>query len=603
MDEHGQSPLSPRPRRRVEAPRPPGPPAEPPPEPAQDAFVAHAPGGIASAPSVESVRIMRPDLVLRELRPGSRPGDAYIRVFTTTAREGSFRWRGRGILQAGIEHTMPKSGWARRAADLRRVLLGRPLATSASHHERLSKATALAVFSSDALSSVAYATQEILLVLVLAGAAALGHLIPISLAIMGLLLVVSVSYRQTIRAYPSGGGSYIVARENLGEMAGLIAGASLMIDYTLTVAVSISAGVAAITSAFHGLEPYAVEIAIAAVVLMVVGNLRGIRESGALFAAPTYIFLVAVLSTIAVGIARAVLGGEAILEAQPPREAVVATSGAGLFLLLRAFASGSTALTGVEAISNGVPAFKAPEWKNAATTLVWMATFLGTMFLGISILAHHYGIVYFADSPETVLSQIASAVYGGKNGFYYAVQLATMAILVLAANTSFADFPRVASILSRDGFMPRAFAFRGDRLAFSNGIMGLGLIAIVLLIGFHAETERLIPLYAVGVFASFTLSQSGMVVHWWRSREGGFRRSMAINGLGAVTTAVVTAIVVATKFSHGAWLSILLTGLLVLAFRRIHGHYQKVARELQLSDLSPPLDVAVAPPVVVVPID
>ena len=582
------------------APDPSPPPAHPEPEPHAETLV-------------------RSDSDFREVRQGSRPGDTYVRVFTTTvASDRPFRRRPGGVLEATREATIPKEGVGRRVAAVRRFLVGSPIASAAAAHERLTKLKALAVFSSDALSSVAYATQEILLVLLFAGTATLSYLLPVSLAIVALLFIVTFSYRQTIRAYPNGGGSYIVAKDNLGELPGLVAGASLMIDYVLTVAVSISAGVAALTSAFHGLEPLTVELAVVAVIIMVLGNLRGVRESGSIFAAPTYLFLLAILTMIAVGFARALTGGESLLAAQSEPTLPPATAGLGLFLLLRAFSSGSTALTGVEAISNGVPAFKAPEWKNASTTLLWMAGFLAVMFLGISVLAHHYGIVFFDETAvsaaeaagkevprryqETVLSQIAQTVFGGKNAFYLVVQLSTMLILVLAANTSFADFPRLASLLAKDRYLPHAFTFRGDRLAFSNGILVLGGLAALLLLGFGARTERLIPLYAVGVFLSFTLSQAGMVVHWRRLRGPGWRRSIAINGVGACTTGVVTLIVISTKFIHGAWLSIVLTVILIALFRVIIRHYRQVEEQMRLPDLSAPLQVSTTPQTVIVPV-
>ncbi len=559
-----------------------------------------------------------PDLEVREVVPGSRPGDRYVRIVRDTGGERPFRRVAPGVLEAQLEAHIPKTGLGRAWAQVRRFLVGAPLATAEAPHERLSKLKALAVFSSDALSSVAYATQEIILVLIFAGPIGLNYVFPISLAIAALLAIVAISYRQTIRAYPSGGGAYIVAKDNLGTWAGLVAGASLLIDYVLTVAVSISAGVAAITSAFHGLEPWAVELALLAVAIMVLGNLRGVRESGTIFAAPTYVFLGAVLLMLVVGLVRVFGSGQSLLVGHEPAVPLPVTTGLGLFLILRAFASGSTALTGVEAISNGVPAFKPPEWKNASTTLTWMAVLLGTMFLGISLLAHHYGVVYYDEhavrvlesrglevsrtAQETVLSQLAQIVFGGKNALYLLVQFATMLILVLAANTSFADFPRLASIMAKDGFMPRAFTFRGDRLAFTNGILALGALAMALLVVFHARTERLIPLYAVGVFTSFTLSQSGMVLHWRRTREPGWRRSMAINAVGAVATAVVTLVIAGTKFLSGAWLSVTLTVVLVLMFRRIRRHYEQVEQELRLADLSRPLAVATEPPRVIVPV-
>src|SRR5581483_6632809 len=401
-----------------------------------------------------------------------------------------------------------------------------------------------AVFSSDVMSSVAYATEEIMKVLVLAGLGFLSLTLPISIVIFGLLAIVVVSYRQTIRAYPSGGGSYIVASDNLGTLPGLTAGAALMLDYVLTVAVSIAAGVAAIASAFPALLPYMTELSVAAVVLIAMANLRGVRESGTIFAIPTYVFIVAMYALIAVGLYRVLIGGGVDYHPGEVTEQV-GTRSMGVFLLLSAFAQGCTAMTGTEAVSNGVPAFKPPESENARTTLTAMALVLGSTFLGISFLAQSIGIVPIPDtSPnyETVVSQIARAVTG-TGPFYYLIQLSTALILVLAANTSFADFPRLSSIMARDGFLPKHLAFRGHRLAFSNGILLLAGAAIALLVFFNGSVDALIPLYAVGVFTAFTLSQSGMVKHWLRTRERGWRRSMVINGLGAAATGIVTLVI------------------------------------------------------------
>lgn len=459
---------------------------------------------------------------------------------------------------------------------LRRLLIGRPLRTSQLVHQRLSKVKALAVFSSDALSSVAYATEEILLVLVTAGTAYLGWSLPITLAIIGLLIILTISYRQTIHSYPSGGGAYIVARENLGTAPGLVAGAALLIDYVLTVAVSISAGVAAITSAFPELLPHRVALALIVIAFITIANLRGVRESATIFAVPTYLFIFGILTLIATGIFRYITG------TLPSATASLSPSsflpgGLSLFLLLRAFSSGCTALTGVEAISNGVPAFKEPEAKNASITLVWMATILATLFAGISFLA--YVLKITPVHGQTVLSQIAGRVFG-RNLFYYYIQASTAMILFLAANTSYADFPRLASLLARDGFLPRILAIRGDRLVFSNGIIALGTMASLLVVLFHGETHRLIPLYAVGVFLSFTLSQSGMVRHWVKLRHRGWRSHALINLTGAVATGIATVIIAALKFTHGAWMVILLIPTLVTVFRAIHRHYEESAAEL-----------------------
>jgi amino acid transporter len=469
-------------------------------------------------------------------------------------------------------------------SDIKRLLVGQPLENAAQHHQRLTKVIALAVFSSDALSSVAYATEAILFVLVAAGTGALVRSIAISVGIVLLLLIVGFSYRQTIYAYPSGGGAYIVARENLGDTAGLIAAASLLIDYVLTVAVSISAGVAAITSlaanwGLPQLASYRVDIALVCVAIVTVVNLRGVKESGAIFAVPTYVFVVSMLGMIAAGLWQSAAGGAHPAAAALP-EARAAAEPLTLFLVLKAFAAGCTALTGVEAISNGVPAFKQPESRNASTTLLAMVLLLGAMFLGISVLAHSFAAVP-VEGGETVVSQIARQVLG-VGPLYSVIQVATALILVLAANTSFADFPRLASLLSRDRYLPRQFASRGDRLVFSNGIVALGLFAALLVIVFDAREQAMLPLYAIGVFISFTLSQGGMVQHWLRAREPGWRRSVAINALGAALTAVVLCVIVLTKFTSGAWAVIVLMPILVVLFRSIHTHYAQVASQLSL---------------------
>jgi amino acid transporter len=467
---------------------------------------------------------------------------------------------------------------------LKRILIGRPLETAQQQHQRLRKLVALAVFASDPISSNAYATEAIMLVLMTAGAVALTLSIPISIAIITLLLIVGFSYRQTIHAYPNGGGAYIVAHENLGELPSLIAAGSLLIDYVLTVAVSVAAGVFAITSlattwGYPTLDTYRVEISLVCIALVTIVNLRGVKESGAIFAAPTYLFITSMLACIAIGITRLVLTG-----APPPSglaELPAQTHALGLFLLLQAFSAGCTALTGVEAISNGVPAFRRPESRNAATTLLVMLGILGTIFLGITVLAHFYGAVPRED--ESVVSQVARAVIG-TGPFYFVIQVATALILVLAANTSYADFPRLASLLSRDRFLPRQFTSRGDRLVFSNGILVLGLFAAVLIILFDAREQAMLPLYAIGVFISFTLSQGGMVVHWLRTREPGWQRSVVINAIGAALTAIVFMVIIITRFERGAWVVLLAIPLLVLLFRSIRQHYLNVAHQLSLAE-------------------
>jgi amino acid transporter len=471
-----------------------------------------------------------------------------------------------------------------RVALLKRVLVGPPMPLAQARHERLRKRVALAVFSSDALSSVAYATEEILLILVLAGTVALHYSVPISLAITGLLAIVAISYQQTIHAYPSGGGSYIVARENLGPVAGLVAAAALLVDYVLTVSVSVAAGVAAITSAFPGLTPYRVVLGVAFVVAIALANIRGVRESGRIFAVPTYFFVVSFGILILEGFFRLSTGS--LPAAAPPAVAPMETL--TWFLVLRAFASGCTAMTGTEAISNGIPAFRTPESRNAAITLGWMAVILGTYFIGLTVLANRLGIVPVGE--ETVVSQIARRLHG-TGLFYYAIQAATALILVLAANTSFADFPRLSSLLARDRYVPRQFANLGERLVFSNGIMVLGTMAAVLLVIFGGETHALIPLYAVGVFISFTLSQSGMVRRWWRLRQPGWHHRAFINGLGAAATGVVTIVIAVTKFTHGAWIVVLVIPTLVAGFLAMRRHYDDVAEQLSLESLAGPPEI------------
>lgn len=533
------------------------------------------------------------------------------------------------------------------AASLKRFLVGNPISTEHAAHERLTKKTALAVFSSDALSSTAYATEEILLVLAVAATATGGlsfrYVVPISIGIAILLVIVAISYRQTIHAYPSGGGAYIVAKENLGTYPGLIAGASLLVDYVLTVSVSIAAGVAAITSAAQGtrlawLDNHKVALCLFFIALIALANLRGVRESGSLFAAPTYAFLISFLFMIGFGIFHYYIYGASTPSPGPEAHAEgYIAQPITLFLLLGAFSNGCAALTGIEAISNGVPAFKPPEARNASTTLVVMAALLTTMFLGTSVLAYLYGVHPHAN--ETVISQFARLIFTGPlSWFYYVVQATTAAILVLAANTSFADFPRLSSLLARDRFLPRQFANRGDKLVFSNGIVILAIFSAILVIAFGGDTSRLIPLYAVGVFLSFTLSQSGMVRHWLKERNeirarmtqraqdetpvkavvnadadnsqplpdmelaaaetrketfvtdevtkpSHWRKSIVINAIGAMATFTVLCVFIATKFIHGAWIVVLVVPLLVMMFRAIHKHYLMVARQLSTEGL------------------
>src|SRR5881227_1611462 len=534
-------------------------------------------------------------------------------------------------------------------ASLKRLLVGSPIRTARLAHERLTKKTALAIFASDALSSTAYATEQILLVLAAAYIAgqtsSFSRVVPISIAISILLIIVAISYRQTIHAYPSGGGAFIVAKENLGTLPGLIAGASLLVDYVLTVSVSVAAGVEAITSAmvgtrFASLHNHRVWLCLFFIAFIAIANLRGVREAGSLFAAPSYAFIFSFLCLIGCGLVRYYLN-PGIVSAPNDADLKIAEGYHGqplnLLLLLGAFANGCAALTGIEAISNGVQAFKQPESKNAATTLSWMAALLITMFLGASVLTRLFNIHPLEN--ETVISQIARIVFVGPLGwFYYLVQATTAAILILAANTSFAGFPRLSSLLARDRFLPRQLANLGDRLVFSNGIVLLAVFSGLLVWAFRGDTSRLIPLYAVGVFLSFTLSQAGMVVHWWREgnmlrglreaagrsqpmpvegpsssendfagkldgrrvmteaprsmaeveqlqRKSHWKKYLVINGIGAISTFVVLMVFILTKFMHGAWIVVVLIPLLVLMFLRIHRHYFEVAQQLSTEGL------------------
>lgn len=478
---------------------------------------------------------------------------------------------------------------------LKRILFGRPLASDRLEHERLNKKTALAVLSSDAISSVAYATDQILLVLAVLGTAALSYVVPISAVIVGLLVLVALSYRQTIFAYPQGGGSYTVAKDNLGQTSGLIAAAALLTDYILTVAVSISGGVEQIASAYPVLKPHTVPLCVASIVFLAAINLRGVRESGIAFSVPTYVFIVMMLAMIGTGIVRGLAGlGPAPASGALKVDVVSASQHGGsggfpagfalTFLILRAFAEGCVAMTGTEAISNGVTAFKAPSPRNAASTMGWMAAILAIFFLSTSYLARHYGIMPTMADPVT--SQLGRHVFGG-GPLYYLLQYATFALLVLAANTAFADFPRLSSILATDRYMPRQFAARGDRLAFSNGIIALALVAILLVWLFSGVTSALIPLYAIGVFVCFTLSQAGMVIHWRRTREPGWRWRAVLNGLGAVATAAVVIVQIATKFTSGAWIVVLIIPVIIVLLRRIHRHYEHFDREIAYTGQSP----------------
>jgi amino acid transporter len=462
---------------------------------------------------------------------------------------------------------------------VKRLLVGAPMPLAQARHERLGKATALAVFASDPLSSVAYATEEILLVLVLAGSATLGYSLPIAFGIAALLAMVITSYRQTVLAYQQGGGAYLVAKDNLGVGPALVAGGALLTDYVLTVSVSVAAGIAALTSAIPALLPYRVILCVLAIVGVALANLRGVRESGKLFAAPTYFFVASILGMVGYGLVGTAFGllPEAPYEPHPP-----GLEGVGLFLFLRAYAAGCTALTGVEAVSDGVQALRPPEGRNAQIVLSWLGIISITMFLGITYLAYNFGVVPGGD--ETVVSKVARRVFG-TSLMYYAIQAATMLILLLAANTAYADFPRLSSILARDRFMPRQLATQGDRLVFSNGIVILSGFAILLIVTFGGDTHALLPLYAIGVFISFTVSQSGMVRRWLRLREKGWRWRVWVSGVGAVVTGIVLLTLAITKFADGAWIVVVIIPLLVGTFVVMHRHYEEVAAELSLEGL------------------
>jgi amino acid transporter len=484
------------------------------------------------------------------------------------------------------------------ASNLKRYLIGRPLATDEADHQRIPKTIGLAVFSSDAISSTAYATQEILLVLVPVGGMALiansnytfGYLTPIAILVAVLLAIVSNSYRQTIHSYPDGGGAYVVSRENLGEVPSLVAGGSLLVDYVLTVSVSIAAGTQAIYSAVPELAPYKVELCLFFVALLTVANLRGVKESGRLFAIPTYVYIGILGLLIGVGLFKLWQG--TLPQLPPDLEALEELSketgtiplgigGITLFLFARAFSSGAVALSGVEAISNGIPAFKKPTSKNAAITLVWMAAILGVSFIGLTVLAEHIRPTP-TETGESVNSIIGRTVFGGTGGLYWVLQAATAGILILAANTAYADFPRLAALVGKDGYLPRQFANRGDRLVFSNGILFLAGAASLLLVVFGGNVSALIPLYAVGVFTSFTLSQSGMVRHHLALRERGWRVSIVFSAIGAVATLIVALVVVVSKFTIGAWIPVVLIPIIVVGFKAVKRHYAHVAEQLRV---------------------
>jgi len=502
---------------------------------------------------------------------------------------------GTTVVHRTIDYTPPRS-W-------RTWLIGRPLPTADAPHQTIRKIVGLAVFASDALSSTAYATQEMLVVLAAAGTAAFGYAFPLAIAIVVLLAIVTISYEQTIHAYPGGGGAYIVARDNLGEIPAQTAGAALLTDYILTVAVSISSGVAQLVSAYPALFPYRVWLAVGLVLFAMLINLRGVKESGAAFAIPSYFFVVMMVLTVGVGFVRYLAGSLGTVVDPPPMEMVHTAQAVTVFLILRAFSSGTTAMTGVEAISNGVPAFREPKSRNAGITLIWMSSILGVLLMAITFLSVQIGAI--PSEEETVISQLARTAYAGRGILYLAIIAGTTVILIMAANTSFAGFPRLSALLAVDGFLPRQLAFQGSRLVYSRGIMALALIACLLIAVFRASVTALIPLYAIGVFMSFTLSQAGMARRWSkigrlapgqevRERgstlryEPGWRLKMVSNGVGAVATAMVALIFAVTKFVDGAWIVILLVPVLVFTFSRIHHHYQGLAKHLSLEDYGAP---------------
>ncbi len=543
-------------------------------------------------------------LEVREKRKGQRPGDAYVRIVRPF--EDEFEHGEEGRLIASEQTVLGRTGWSSALRRFRTVLIGRPISSDHESHERLTKLKALAIFSSDNISSSAYATEEMMRILVLGGIGAISLTMPITIAIVVILAIVATSYMQTIKAYPSGASSYIVASDNLGTLPGLTAAAALLIDYTLTVAVSVSSGVAAITSIAPNLFDWRVLIAVVIVLVLMLGNLRGIRESGSIFMAPTYLYILTIGAMIGIGLFRQLVLND-LGTFTPPPDWLEARQGtqqmiglAAVFLALRAFSSGAAGLTGVEAVSDGVPAFKAPEWRNARVTLASQATIFGIIYLGISWLASSIHVIPDPHEVQTVLSLLTRQVTG-EGWFLVLTQLATALILALAANTSFADFPRLSSFLARDGFMPRQFAFRGERLAFTTGIVALSAVAALLLVVFKASVTALIPLYTLGVFVAFTLSQSGMVVRWWQRREKGWRIGLLINGLGAATTAVIVVIVASTKFISGAWLVIVMAPILIAIMLGIRNHYRTLERQVELDRIPEGHEVAVEP-IVIVPI-
>ncbi len=537
-------------------------------------------------------KAFHPDLVWRDQVSGNRPGDRVVRI----ARHRYFFEVKPGVLLPRPAATEPRTGVARVLQRTKRLIIGDPIPNARESSERLSRVKALAVLSPDALSSVAYSTEAAMRVLLLAGVGALSFTLPVSVAIALLLVIVATSYQQTIPAYPSGGGSYIVAHENLGIIPGLTAGAALMVGYVLTVAVSIAAGADALISAFPSLQPYHMQLIFGALVLMTVINLRGVKEAGTVFVFPTYAFILAILGLIAYGIFRILTGG---IPYEPgPAGPKAGTEALTWFLVLSAFAKGCAAMTGTEAIANAVPAFEAPEAKNARMTLGTMAALLATMFVGVSFLVTHIGLVPDPNESETVLSQLTRLIVGD-SWYYYLVQFATAIILTIAANTCFAGFPWLLNIMARDRYVPGWFGLRGDRLVFSTGVIALSVLSLVLLTIFQGSVDKLLPLYAIGVFTAFTLSQSGMVVHWLRGKEPSRRQKALINGVGAVATAVVTLVIGITKFGEGAWIVVVVVPVLVLGLLVVNQHYRSAAMQVNANEVAKPRG---APPLVLVPV-
>ncbi len=545
--------------------------------PSEEPFASQKQDDQSEGANVDDFDLIMPGPM--EERPGSTLGNVRIRV--TLPRNRPFHHIKEGVLEATEAAGMPEGSLARTFYWFKRALIGIPLASMQAEGERLTKFKALAILSSDAISSVAFATEAILINLVAAGSLYLGLTLPISLVILGLLVIVTLSYRQTIPAYPNGGGSYIVARENLGILPGLVAASALMIDYVLNVSVCVAAGVHNVVSLLPALQPYVIPLDLALVVVMTILNLRGIRESGSIFALPTYFFIVSASLLIVVGLVKAYvfLHQPLIGQFTPTVQAIEPLS---IFVILRSFATGCSAMTGVEAISNGIPIFRKPEPRNAAITLTWMAVILGSLFLGITLLAMTYAVEAQPSGDPTVIAKIALHVFSGPLIFLFPLfQLSVLGILTLSAETSYAGFPRLAYLLARDGYLPKQFSLRGDRLAFSVGIIALAVLASILLIIFRGSTNALINLFAVGVFVAFTLSQAGMVVHWWhlRTTERHWLRSLLINGVGAIATGVVALVVASTKFLEGAWIVVVLIPILVVLFTGISHHYEYVERE------------------------